>query len=220
MINKTILNVPYAEKDHVKMLGAKWDPQQKVWFIPPGKPEKAFKQWLSMDVDNLDLLVSEVGLLRTIIPCWSCKGFCTINAIYAKKIINRSIKQESNEFSGNLEGQQSGFYILTNISKVPDALLDFLLIRCPYFKLGKANNLGQRLYRNHCDHCSIGISDIKLHKKSGGLNPSKLADMKSMQFIDLLFFDDLEIKADYIDYSEHKLYSESITYSDYLTDYI
>ena len=33
------LNVPFEEKDHVKSLGAKWDPVKKKWGVSEMEPE-------------------------------------------------------------------------------------------------------------------------------------------------------------------------------------
>nr|WP_232102429.1 DUF5710 domain-containing protein [Stutzerimonas stutzeri] len=30
------MKVPFAEKDEAKALGARWDPQAKVWYVPEG----------------------------------------------------------------------------------------------------------------------------------------------------------------------------------------
>ena len=40
-----ILNVPYAEKDQAKSLGARWCPDLKKWFIPKGIEAKPFSKW-------------------------------------------------------------------------------------------------------------------------------------------------------------------------------
>ena len=32
----TMLNCPYADKNEVKALGAKWQPSLKVWYVPAG----------------------------------------------------------------------------------------------------------------------------------------------------------------------------------------
>lgn len=39
------LIVPFAEKDHAKELGARWDPVQRVWFVPPGLSPAPFTRW-------------------------------------------------------------------------------------------------------------------------------------------------------------------------------
>ncbi|WP_408953923.1 DUF5710 domain-containing protein [Methylomonas sp. DH-1] len=43
---KTYLNVPYAQKDAAKALGARWDAANKKWYIPAGKDPEPFGQWL------------------------------------------------------------------------------------------------------------------------------------------------------------------------------
>ncbi|HBA66761.1 MAG: hypothetical protein CVV06_06790 [Gammaproteobacteria bacterium HGW-Gammaproteobacteria-10] len=47
--SKTYLNVPYAQKDAAKALGARWDPAQKKWYIPGNKDISLFAQWQSQD---------------------------------------------------------------------------------------------------------------------------------------------------------------------------
>lgn len=42
---KTYLKVPFADKDAVKQLGAKWDGDMKSWYIPDGTDESAFSNW-------------------------------------------------------------------------------------------------------------------------------------------------------------------------------
>ncbi len=43
--SKHYLNVPYAEKDQAKALGARWDPQRKSWYVPEGKAIEPFARW-------------------------------------------------------------------------------------------------------------------------------------------------------------------------------
>jgi hypothetical protein len=43
--SKTYLNVPYAQKDAAKALGARWDPANKKWYVPAGKDLALFAQW-------------------------------------------------------------------------------------------------------------------------------------------------------------------------------
>ena len=53
---KTYLNVPFAQKDAAKALGARWDPAVKKWYVPADKALEAFAQWS---------VVSEVGAAPT-----------------------------------------------------------------------------------------------------------------------------------------------------------
>jgi hypothetical protein len=40
------LNVPYAEKDEAKALGARWDAAKKKWYAPQGVEPGQFERWL------------------------------------------------------------------------------------------------------------------------------------------------------------------------------
>lgn len=208
MLTKIILNVPYKEKDQVKQLGAKWDPQLKVWYIPNGLESKAFTPWLPKPSTQPILKLNSIALLRNLISCWSCKGYCTVYAVCAR------------ELTTGEAAIQNGFFVLLEISEMADEFADFLIKRCHNFRHGKLNEHGFKFYRNHCEHCSIGFSDTRLHKKNGGFNPTKIAALQAMQCIDLPFFNEIEFKADFVDYTEHKLYSESLVVSDYLLDFV
>lgn len=45
-IKKMYLTVPFADKDVVKGLGAKWDPDKKKWYIMSNTNTELFKTWL------------------------------------------------------------------------------------------------------------------------------------------------------------------------------
>ncbi|QJE02103.1 hypothetical protein HH212_20490 [Massilia forsythiae] len=42
----TFLNVPYAEKDEARALGARWNPGRKRWYVPDGVALEAFAKWM------------------------------------------------------------------------------------------------------------------------------------------------------------------------------
>ena len=44
---KTFINVPFAEKNEAKALGAKWDKDNKSWYIPTGEDQAKFTKWLN-----------------------------------------------------------------------------------------------------------------------------------------------------------------------------
>ena len=44
-----LLNVPYAEKDAARELGAKWDAGKKKWYVPAGVLATPFAKWIAGD---------------------------------------------------------------------------------------------------------------------------------------------------------------------------
>lgn len=43
------LKVPYAEKDEAKALGARWNKERKMWYVPEGQDGAPFARWASGD---------------------------------------------------------------------------------------------------------------------------------------------------------------------------
>jgi hypothetical protein len=41
------LNVPYAEKEHAKQRGARWDGKKRQWYVPDGGNVMACQRWWS-----------------------------------------------------------------------------------------------------------------------------------------------------------------------------
>jgi hypothetical protein len=66
---KTYLDVPFADKDQVKALGARWDPQARAWYVPPGRKLEAFGHWLALWPDETAPQLRVAGLPQR---CWKC----------------------------------------------------------------------------------------------------------------------------------------------------
>ena len=43
--SKTYLDVPYAQKDEAKALGARWDPAKKQWYAPANIDMTVLAKW-------------------------------------------------------------------------------------------------------------------------------------------------------------------------------
>jgi hypothetical protein len=47
------LQVPYAEKDQARALGARWDPDGKRWYVPAGRSLEPFEKWTFPDPEKM-----------------------------------------------------------------------------------------------------------------------------------------------------------------------
>jgi Domain of unknown function (DUF5710) len=45
------LKVPFNEKDQAKSLGARWNAEAKLWYVPQGVDAAPFEKWLSSAVN-------------------------------------------------------------------------------------------------------------------------------------------------------------------------
>ncbi len=89
---KIYLNVPYKEKDEAKKLGARWDPDSKLWYIPleavldlSVDVRKLLDSWYEETVpvkaEPLKIPENEVGLLLKKLK----NLFCVSSALYDDK---------------------------------------------------------------------------------------------------------------------------------------
>lgn len=46
------VQIPYADRAQAKMLGAKWDKEEKSWYIPPGVNQEPFRKWLDSAISQ------------------------------------------------------------------------------------------------------------------------------------------------------------------------
>lgn len=51
--SRVILDAPFADKDRVKALGARWDPQARRWYVPDGIDPQRFAEWLPKPMTEL-----------------------------------------------------------------------------------------------------------------------------------------------------------------------
>ena len=67
--DRAYLEVPFAEKELVKSLGAKWDPHSYSWYVKAGDDLTPFAQWRPVWPYDNDPVVKVLGLKTT---CWKC----------------------------------------------------------------------------------------------------------------------------------------------------
>lgn len=55
---RTNLQVPFAEKDEAKRLGARWDPARRVWYVQNATDLAVFSRWLPRAADGAPMQTS------------------------------------------------------------------------------------------------------------------------------------------------------------------
>ena len=63
---RVYLECPYHEKDEVKALGARWDNNQRRWFVPPGTRLDEFKPWMKRRIYLRSNNVDDQGTIESL----------------------------------------------------------------------------------------------------------------------------------------------------------
>ena len=59
--SKVYLNVPFAEKDAAKALGAKWDAIKKSWYVPAKGDLSLFSRWHTQTGNSFSASASRIA---------------------------------------------------------------------------------------------------------------------------------------------------------------
>jgi hypothetical protein len=74
------LQVPFSEKNEAQRLGARWDPRQRVWYVPPGVAPAPLQQW-SPRPPTPNIRSPRFFLATTTRDCWRCAASTRVVAI-------------------------------------------------------------------------------------------------------------------------------------------
>ncbi len=61
---RTYINVPYADREEVGSLGARWDREQKSWYIPESVDAALFTKWTAAQQDQNIFTSDEIEAIR------------------------------------------------------------------------------------------------------------------------------------------------------------
>jgi hypothetical protein len=148
------LNVPFAEKDQAKELGARWDPRVRKWYIPENSDldPYAFAKWHAISEEKGGLRITgPIFLAESITLCWKCKGAAPVIALATE------------------DYQSDGHpYIvfLDSIRELPPRLVAILSERFEFFRKDNSRTAGMAYFMNHC-HCGARLGDFYLKEEPG-----------------------------------------------------
>jgi hypothetical protein len=159
MQGRVDLEVPFAEKDEAKSLGARWDPASKVWFVPAGLNPNAFQRWLPDGEDGgVTELLPPVYAVEPKTPCWRCDKEPRVATVAADSFITRDESEKSVE---------PDLYLFSGIEYLPQELLEAMRRVNPVYRRRFSKTAGASYYMNHCI-CGAQLGDFYMHSEPGG----------------------------------------------------
>ena len=196
--SKLLLNVPYAEKDEAKRLGAKWNPELKKWYVSEKTDYYKFKKWISAN-DFFYVISDYLYIVEGIHTCFKCKkptrviGFGIEN--YFQFFNPEDYKNEDKKGYYYTSGEVN---IVSHLNPIPDKLLKYIQehynYKMRYSKMAQGSYIA-----NCCDNCDILQGDFYLFEEVD--SPFFIEDESSASKLHLyriplkydLVFDELDI---------------------------
>lgn len=152
---KIYLNVPYSEKEQVKELGARWDPDIKKWYYKGlVRDYTKFAKWISDD-EEITIAFEHIYIVERIRACYKCgKQTRVIGLALGEHMVlyqNDDGTYKCDCFEDVYEFPS--LYVTWELCErdIPLALLEYL--KSNYnVHVGKSR-IGGTYFANHCEHC-------------------------------------------------------------------
>lgn len=173
------LNVPYAEKDEAKALGARWDPQKKTWYIPEGVEIGMLKKWLPPPVHaglehkpEFRIRSPFYYIAESLSHCWKCSARSPVFSFILPEEHEefRFFEDEDFKVSYDMgEWQTHGYRgTVSNVRDMSTQVTSQIRRFTQDFKLAYSRAAGTGYFMNHCQHCTAKLGDFFMHCEPGG----------------------------------------------------
>lgn len=164
-----ILNVPYADKDEAKELGAFWAAAIKKWVIPDHiKDLNRFQKWIS--VEPYSCIVRKPYLLAiSTRECWKCAKEIPVVAPGAVNYYYLNYADEDHPDDNDLiwvKGEDPTLF--SDVEHLDQPVLAYLNEHYPFYKYTYSKFIGSSYWANNCKYCGVLQGDNYLHEEPGG----------------------------------------------------
>lgn len=138
-----VLDVPFAEKDKAKFLGARWNPKIKKWYVPKGQEISKFERWVS-ESDNVSKITLDPPLYLAVshrISCWKCSQEHRVLCL------------------------SDGKTYFSFVKKIPKSVELILKEKFPTYFFDYSKTVNHKYLMNHCSNCMAKSGDFFLHQE-------------------------------------------------------
>lgn len=149
------LNVPYAEKDEAKALGARWNPRIKKWYVDTSREQYIkFAKWILRDTDDAIIATDHIFVIEGEQPCWKCHQSTRVVGLGVSEYIHIFDAGDGPQYEGVEDDPDKELHLawVDREECVPPKLRKYLMEKYSV-KTGYSKTLQGKCFANHCDHC-------------------------------------------------------------------
>ncbi len=199
---KLYLNVPYAEKDEAKALGAKWNNKIKKWYIDTRFENYIkFAKWILKETDEAVIATEYIYIIEGEQKCWRCHqktkviglGIADYTFIYGEP--------DEAQYEINIDDDILHLAWTYNERDIPPKLLKYLKDHYSV-KTGYSKTIEAECFANHCDCCgalqgNYFLFDEPTSPLSSDINGKNLINrMSKLKIYGIPIDDDLQLNWD------------------------
>lgn len=153
------LNVSFEEKEDAKKLGAKWDVENKTWYVVTTKDSiKKFRKWISYPTFK----ANGFYLIKSKNKCYSCLKYSTVFGF----VLPKSHLEYDDEYETWRQGRS--FIAPYFISHLSESAENTITSIAKNYKQSYSKTMNSRYWMNHCDNCGAKQGDFFMYAEPGG----------------------------------------------------
>lgn len=156
------LDVPFSEKDEAKALGARWDPQAKVWYVPEGRDSAPLAKWIPQHPESAlepepeyPLRSPYYFLVESKSDCWKCGSSTRVHAFMLPEE-HEQFEYADETDEGFTLGSPRGYWErygergkVSNVYGLSPSVLAQLRSHTSGYKPAYSQQAGETYYMNH-----------------------------------------------------------------------
>ena len=164
------LNVPFHEKDEAKALGARWDPQRRLWYVPDNIDASSLRKWIPVS-QSPNVRAASCFLAEATRGCWRCS--CQTRVFGIVLPAGHETLYVDDDPAGDYWEVVDEPTMLSYITFLADPIPARLRNLAPLYRINYSQTTHSFYWMNHCDRCGIKLGDFDTIEEFGAaLNPS------------------------------------------------
>jgi hypothetical protein len=164
------LNVPFHDKNEAKALGARWDPQRRLWYVPDNIDASPLRKWTPTP-ESPNVRAARYFLAEATRGCWRCSSQTRVFGIVLPAG-HETLYVDDNPASDYWEVVDEPT-MLSYITFLADPVPARLRNLAPLYCVNYSQTTQSFYWTNHCDHCGIKLGDFETIEEFGAaLNPA------------------------------------------------
>ncbi len=153
------LQVPFPEREEAKRLGARWDPERRLWYVPAGVEAEPLRKWIAAP-ESPNVRAASYFLAESTRECWRCSRETRVLAIMLPadhEALDVDDDPTCDEWQAADEPS-----VLSYIGQFADPIPARLRALAPHYRRDFSQTTGSSYWMNHCEHCGASQGDFAL----------------------------------------------------------
>jgi hypothetical protein len=151
------LQVPFSEKNEAQRLGARWDPRQRVWYVPAGVDAAPLQKWCPRP-PTPNIRSPRYFLATTTRDCWRCAAITRVVAIVLPEEHEALyVEDDPADDYWQVSGQP---VVLSYVGYLTESAAVRLRPLAPHYRIDFSQTTGTSYWMNHCEHCTVKLGDF------------------------------------------------------------